>query len=99
MFHQLIITMTKHLLFSSNLIQFYETASQYGHYRGRLVNFNNNLLVIGGGFANTRSWNAKVEEFAKPIWNEHPKMSPVNNLNDLRYFSAVSMEDSLYIFG
>ena len=41
--------MTEIKFFSSNLVQFHETESEFGHFGGRLVKFKNSLLVIGGG--------------------------------------------------
>ena len=107
--------------FSPNLMQFDETQSLFPHDGGRLVNFNNSLLVIGGGNLNIGGgiWNignmgileqgnsehgkwilgATVEELDERTWKEQKQMTPVNKLNVLRYFSVISIEDNLYIFG
>ena len=97
------IQVTEIKFFSSNLVQFHETESEFGHSFGRLVKFNNSLFVIGGGEWDRSSQSfilkATVEEFNETIWAEHHKMSPVNELSTLAYFSTLAIEDDLYIFG
>ena len=82
------------ITFSSNLTIFDYTETRFGHHEGKLVKYDNKTLAIGGRLA------ATVEEldYIKCSWTEHT-MSPVNNYNILNYFSALSIDKSLYIFG
>ena len=63
--------------------------------------YNERLLAIGGeAGSEVGDWlsNAAVEELVEREWKKH-KMSPVNGLNKLKYFTTVSIEPNLYIFG
>ena len=94
---------TKNKLFSFNLVQFHETESEFRHWHGRLVKFQNTLLVIGGGEWDFSSRSviseATVEELNGTMWEKHQRMSPVNGLSKLAYFSTLAIGDDLYIFG
>ena len=74
---------------------FDQTKTRYGHREGKLVKYNNKVVVIGG-------MRTAVVEKMKPthLWAEH-KMSPVNGLyhDCFREFTAVSIEKNLFIFG
>ena len=95
--------MTKTELFSLNLIQFDESESEFPHWHGRLVSFNNSLIIIGGGEwdYNSQSMivNATVEEFNETMWDENEQMSPVNKLSKIAFFSTMAIENDLFIFG
>ena len=73
----------------------FETRSN--HYGGKLVNHNDALLAVGG-------WTVIVEELdpSQFNWTEHP-MSPIESFWDSRFgpygFTALSLENSLFIFG
>ena len=75
---------------------FDRTETQFEHFYGKLVKYDNKTLAIGG------LNDATVEELnsMESSWKlaEHP-MSPVNGYNRLNGFSALSIEKSLYIFG
>ena len=73
---------------------FDETESQFDHFGGRIVEFNNTLIAIGG------ENNAQVEKLEEKIWTGHPEMSPVGELVNLADFSTLlSTGGNLYIFG
>ena len=78
------------------MIDFEETQTQFEHYGGELVHYNSTILGIGS--ANWNETEAKVEELEGRSWREH-KMSPVNDLDKLFWFSALSIESILYVFG
>ncbi len=69
---------------------------------GKLVKYDNRVLVVGG------EGTAKVEEmiprsrqlysFVQLSWVDHP-MSPVNDMNAIKGFTALSLDKSLFIFG
>ena len=81
-------------LFSSNLIIFDQTLTQFEHWRGKLVKYDNKSLAIGGKeTANVEEMNPK-----QLSWAEH-SMSPVNGFDILDGFTALSFDESLFIFG
>ena len=82
------------LNFSSNLTIFDHKETRFEHYEGNLVKYDNKTIVIGG------SETAEVEEMKsrETPWTEH-SMSPVNGFWGLRGFTAVSIDQSLFIFG
>ena len=67
---------------------FDQTETQFGHYRGKLVKYDNKLIVIGGGYDWLYS-TALVEELnvKQTKWENHT-MGPVNDLNELEGFTA-----------
>ena len=95
--------MTKNKLFSSNLVQFHETESEFEHYNGRLVKFMDTFLAIGGGewdfSSGSAIFEATVDIFNETMWEEKQDMSPVNGLTKLAYFSTLAIGDDLFIFG
>ena len=73
---------------------FDQTETQFEHDAGNLVKYDNEVIVIGGySTASVEKLNAKQTK-----WKKHP-MGPVNDLKKLRYFTAVSLKKSLFIFG
>ena len=84
-------------------MHFNQIQSEFDHFNGRMVNYNDTLLTIGGGRLEGQKFsdfhgNAKVEHFAGQKWSEHD-MSPVNGLDSLYAFTALSIDSYLYIFG
>ena len=73
---------------------FDQTEAQFEHCRGKLVKYDNQVLVVGG------NGGANVEEMnhAEFSWSSHA-MSPVNNLTELEDPTVLSLEKSLFIFG
>ena len=71
--------------------------TRLNHFGGKLVNHNYALLAVAGS-------TAMVEELDpyQLYWTEHP-MSPIvgfwNSWRGLSGFTALSMENSLFIFG
>ena len=76
---------------------FDQTETQFDHSKGKLVKYDNTVLVIGGDSI----WTVPMAEKINPTqlsWAEHP-MSPVNDLIVLYGFTALSLKQSLFIFG
>ena len=74
---------------------FDQTETHFKHYGGKLVQYDNKVMVIGGQST------AKVEEInpTQLSWAEHP-MSPVNGSTFALFgFTALSVEKRLFIFG
>ena len=82
------------LNFSSNLTIFDHKETRFEHNHGQLVKYDNKAIVIGG------SETAEVEEMTlrETPWTAH-SMSPVNGFDGLFGFTAISINQSLFIFG
>ena len=78
--------------FSSDLAHFDQTLTVYDHYSAELVEFHEEVLAIGADS------HAMVEQFSKQRWIEH-QMSPVGGLTRLHEFSAIAVDNDLFIFG
>ena len=73
---------------------FDRTETQFIHYNGKLVKYDNKIIVIGGKRTPlVEKLNAKQTK-----WKNHT-MGPVNDLDELRGFTALSLKKSLFIFG
>ncbi len=84
-------------------MHFQKTQSQFDHGKGRIVNYNDTVVAIAGGRLEGYDMqdffsHAKVEQLGGQKWSEHD-MSPVNGLDSLVAFTALSIGSNLFIFG
>ena len=97
--------MLKFIFFSFNLFLDYNSIDKltnYYHYQGDIVTFDNRLTAIGGGKRDSYDYKTgrKVEVYNKPNWTD-TVIPSVGNYDHHHFidFSTLSINKTLFVFG